>query len=138
LLEEGIVKVVSGKRAHCQLDRKGACGCCLACAPPGSGEVSLEADNRIGAEVGDRVRLHVETKGVFWGISALYLFPAVGLIVGIILGNTIAARSSLRMDPDNAGILFGTGLMLLFFLIGRLYGRKKVKYSASILEILDK
>lgn len=136
MLEEGIVvEVRNSGKAFVELERKSSCGVCSACSISSSGKMNIEADNPIGAKPGNRVKIDIKAKGLVLGIIAIYLLPALGLIFGIIFGSKISEEFSLGMNPDNFGMLLGVILMFLFFIIARYYGRRRILYSAEIVEI---
>jgi len=126
LLEEGtVVRIEGDGKALVELERKAACGACCACSFSAGGKMQLEVGNSVSAKAGDRVRLDIEAKGLVVGMAMLYLLPALGLIFGIVLGERVSSE---------VGVLFGLILMFLFFLIGRFYSRRKVSYTAHILD----
>jgi len=129
VLEEGVVGKIDGKgKASVELERGSSCKSCCACSQVADGKMMIEAANPIEAQPGDKVRLYIETKGFLLGIVMLYLLPALGLFLGIIVGS--------RADSDYIGILLGLILMFILFVGARHYGKRNISYSARIVEII--
>jgi len=126
MLEEGvIVRVKDNRSATVELERKRACGSCSACSGGETGRMTIEAFGPAEVKTGDKVKLNIEARGVVLGIVLLYLLPAVGLIFGILL------------NPGKWGVVLGLIFMPLFFVIARYYGKRKVSYSARIIEMIE-
>ena len=130
MIEKGtVLSLKQDGKALIEIKRKPACQSCKACSLKNGQEVSIEAENIIGARVGDKVKLRIETKGLVLGITMTYLLPALGLIIGILLGNFIGLES-LSVVP---GIIF----MLLLFMAAKWHGKTSIQSQAEVLEKVE-
>lgn len=95
------VTSVSGRQATVSYDRPTAChGDCSKCAG-GCGSMAakecvvVQADNPIGARVGDRVVIEAASSQVFSAIFLVYALPVLLFFVGYFLGDKLTASGSL-------------------------------------------
>lgn len=73
---EGIVKEKSADTVTVSVIREGACGGnCSACGGCGETVIKIAAENRVNAEVGDRVILESDSKKVLFSAFILYILP---------------------------------------------------------------
>ncbi len=99
----------------------------------------VEAINKAGAEVGDRIQLMVGTGAVLKAISLLYLFPILSMLAGGILGDWMAP--GLGLHPSVASAMMAFILFAVALFIVRLSGRRmarKEAYRPKIIRILRK
>jgi sigma-E factor negative regulatory protein RseC len=98
---DAVVVAVEGGRARVEADRRSSCGHCDASGSCGGSllselfgnrPVQVEADNAIGAAVGDRVVLGLPERVMMTGSLMLYLVPLLGLFAGALLGEYFAVR----------------------------------------------
>ena len=95
------VTSISGRRATVSYDRPTAChGDCSKCAG-GCGSMAakecvvVQADNRIGAKVGDRVVIEAASAQVFSAILLVYALPVLLFFAGYFLGEWLSLGGSL-------------------------------------------
>ncbi len=124
MIEEwGTVVQVRGRRAMVRTERSHACEGCASAGfcnlSEGDDVCMVEADNPSHAGLGERVCVAIPTSRFLTGTFFLYLFPLIGLVLGMAVGIAMArARSS--PEPDlfaAAGSVVG---LLAFFLLQRL------------------
>lgn len=115
MIDRGKVFKTEGSSAWVEFPRSSVCEKCGACSLAASGQMTVEADNRLGAKVGDRVEVE---------ISQLlnFLLPLLFLAAGLALGGFIS---------QPAGVIFG----IIFLAAGFLLRRKKFK--AKIVKIFN-
>ncbi len=97
----------------------------------------VEALNKAGAKVGDRIQLMVGTGAVLKAISLLYLFPILSMIGGGVLGDWMAP--GLGLHPSVASAMMAFILFAVALLIVRLSGQRmarKEAYRPKIIRIL--
>ncbi len=105
-------------RAIVQVRRAEACSSCSArgaCQTLGgkTQDITLTLKNSLGARPGDQVVLSLPESRVVQASAVLYLFPALGLICGALLGWFFAADSGRESDPPSIiGSFVGLGLGL--------------------------
>ncbi len=124
MIEEwGTVVQLHGRRALVRTARSHACdGCGSAgfCHFSEADEAcTVEADNPSRAGVGEKVRVAIPTSRFLTGTFFLYLFPLIGLFLGMAAGGALArVQASGEADLFAAcGSLIG---LLVFFLLQRL------------------
>ena len=79
-----IVEIVDSVTAKLKLKRHFACASCGKCATTSEEKyIIVEADNTIGAKVGDRVEVNMETVNVLKAAFIAYTIPLLALLLGI-------------------------------------------------------
>ena len=113
LLPEGRAEVVHIRQSACSGD-------CHKCSGCGAAQETLifEAENPIGAQVGDKVIVTSRTGAVLRGAAVLYLLPLVLFFLGYLL------------SPWAAGIGFALGIACVV-----LYDRKIARNEKTIYRI---
>lgn len=138
---EDIGKVirVSGDKAFIEVERSSACAQCglqeveeIAAG----GKVIFEAINLARANIGDRVKVRVESLAYMKASAFIYGIPVLLLIIGAMLGVYLAEK--LNKSSENMSVLFGIcgliiGIVVLFLFRKR--GARK-EYLPVIVEVL--
>jgi sigma-E factor negative regulatory protein RseC len=139
--EEGIVSRVDLSGTWVKTLRSDACDSCSSkgtCHTLGGGrEMEVSAINSIGARVGDRVVLKMDTAAFLKGTFLVYMFPILLLVGGAALGEWIS-RGSEPQSPLSS-ILFGIGglafgLILMKMIASRL--SKRDDYRPHIARVI--
>ncbi|HUT99592.1 MAG TPA: SoxR reducing system RseC family protein [bacterium] len=115
MIETGrVLKRLDGGRVEVEVVRHEDCGECKICANlAGDGPNTVIADNPIGADEGECVRIEIEPKRMV-GLSALvFLFPILAFVAGYVLvaifvGQGTAGQTAL-------GVAGGAVLLVLSF-----------------------
>jgi sigma-E factor negative regulatory protein RseC len=135
----GTVRKIDGDKAYVEVERTSACAQCglqeiedLAAG----GKVVFEAFNMIKADMGDRVKVRVQSVAYMKASLFIYGIPVLFLISGAILGAYLAGRSNKSVDTMSAffgflGLIVGIILLALFRKKG-----KKVEYMPVIVEVI--
>lgn len=141
--EEGLVfKLgVSGvETAWVRTTRSSACKACSSrqtCQGEASGkEMEVEAINTAGAKVGDRIVLNINTSSLLKATFLLYVFPVLAMIVGALIGQSIALNKG--SDPSGMSALFAFLFFGLAFVVIRMTGKrlsKDASYKPEIIKV---
>ena len=126
--EQGTVIKIDAQGTWVKTTRSSACAGCSAkgscLSKPGGDEREVNAINTIGAVVGDRIVLGIETAPLLKATFLLYIFPIIALIFGAFLGHEFAGN--LQMDATNVSVLSG----LIFFASAVLIMRRRANRLA--------
>ncbi|MBC2703760.1 SoxR reducing system RseC family protein [Desulfobacula sp.] len=113
ITENGIVTKANQSVAWIKTTRSGACESCSSQKSCGTAnnqkEITVDVKNTLNVEKGDHVVIGLETKPMLFLTFFLYVFPIILLIIGAVIGNSLAP--SLQMDPSFASMISG----FLFF-----------------------
>ena len=94
--ERGTIVKIDSHGTWVKTSPSSACAGCSArgsChSRPNDSDVEVNAINEIGAAVGDRIVLGIETAPLLKVTFLLYVFPIIALLVGAFVGNGIAAN----------------------------------------------
>ncbi|MBW1990240.1 MAG: SoxR reducing system RseC family protein [Deltaproteobacteria bacterium] len=143
-IEEGIiVSVTDDGHARVKTRRCEACDHCAAregCRVMGGGkEVEFLVKNTLDAAPGDRVAVGVSDASFMKATFLVYFVPMMGLVAGALLGNRLAAGTSL--DPEAAAVLLGLAGFAVTFAAVRLLANKlgaKTQYQPYMAKILKR
>lgn len=141
--EYGTVVELKGTSVAAVLCKKSSM--CEHCASAGlcqmgddSRSMVVEAQNTLGAEVGDRVKIVTSTKSFLQSSFLLYIVPLIGLVIGAVAGQLIGEYFNLQLDHSLLSAIIGTAFMVGFFMIIRV-GSKAIPretFMPRIVEIL--
>jgi len=99
---------------------------CENCATGGSCQVGsagrdrlVEANNALGAAVGERVRVAVSTRSFLQSGFIVYIVPLLALVAGALLGKLTGEHVAGGADPELLSALFGIGFLVGSFLVIR-------------------
>ncbi|PLX85197.1 MAG: hypothetical protein C0617_05800 [Desulfuromonas sp.] len=144
MLEEiGTVVELKGKQRAVVLCKRGSF--CEHCASSGlcrmgddEKSMLVQAQNQIGARVGDRVKIATTTKNFLQSSFFLYIVPLIGLIVGAGLGQVIGMQLENGPDPNLLAALIGTAFLVGTFLVIRVGSRAipEETFMPRIIQIL--
>lgn len=119
--EYGTVVAVQEDRAVVRIKRHSACGDCKACEMGVSNltELNVDVKNNLGANVGDKVKIEMQTPDVLKAAFLVYTIPLMALLTGIVSVYLVTGKTG---EP-NEGLMIaaGTALMILsgFFVKSR-------------------
>jgi sigma-E factor negative regulatory protein RseC len=139
--EEGIVTKIGSKTAWVKTMKTGACKACSArssCHNLGGGkEMEVEAINRAGAKVGQKVVLSFDTSPLLKATFMLYVFPILALLVGAFIGQEMAPF--FNFDTSMLSAIMGFSLFGLTLLFVKSKGNKlaeKDEYQPKVIRII--
>jgi len=139
--EQGVVLRTDSGTAWVKTVRSSACeGCTAKGSCHGAGgerEMEVKAINSVGARVGDRIVLSLETASLLKVTFLIYVFPIVLLIVGAALGQTLAYR--IGFSPSGLSVLLGFAFFLTALFIIKARANKMARknaYQPKITKIL--
>ena len=128
--EIGTVKELIGKSATVVFERNSACSSCKACQVGAGGRMYIEAENKIGAKPGDRVRLEIENMVILKAALVVYFVPGVAFVTGVLLGNSLG-------DSETAGLGLGVLLLVISLAGASIYSkRKKDQFGVKLMEVV--
>lgn len=111
-----IIEIVDKKTAKLKMQRHSACASCGKCATTSEKkDVIVEVDNTIGACVGDRVKVNMETVNVLKAAGIAYIVPLIALLIGTIATYFILGLFKVSGNIDVISGIVGVALMLLSF-----------------------
>ncbi|WP_286315590.1 SoxR reducing system RseC family protein [Romboutsia ilealis] len=106
-----IVEIVDSVTAKFKLKRHSACASCGKCATTSEEkDIIVEVDNTIGAKVGDRVEVNMESVNVLKASFIAYTIPLLALLLG-----TVGTFYFLKMISITNNIEIISGLVGLIF-----------------------
>lgn len=116
-VEEGIVIETAGNKAMIKPGKHDECVCCGAC--PGTDNPIFEADNNIGAKVGQRVLYEVVDTYKIKSALIIFAAPLAAAFLGVFAGGEIAeamARNILTgMIVGGAAAFLITGIIIKIY-----------------------
>lgn len=132
----GIVIEEMGSYLKLRLMRHTACGSCGAChLGDEQKDITLIAKNDANAHKGDLVEVEMATNGVLSAAFIMYVIPLVGLLTGLLAGNSLFGGN------DLITAFSGLVVMSIAFLIIKLNDKKFLKndkYIAHVIRIIQK
>jgi sigma-E factor negative regulatory protein RseC len=141
--EQGLVIRVDSTGTWVETGKSEACESCSshgACHTLGGGKaVEVPVLNPIGAGIGDRIVLRMDTSRLLKATFLVYMFPVLMLILGAGVGEWIARSAGLDSPASPALLGFGglaVGLLIMRVLANRL--ARKDEYRPRIVKILGK
>jgi sigma-E factor negative regulatory protein RseC len=141
--EQGLVVRVDHTGTWVKTGKSEACESCSskgACHTLGGGkEVEVPVLNPIGAGIGDRIVLKMDSSRLLKATFLVYMFPILMLILGAGVGEWIARSAGLDSPVPPALLGFGcfsAGLLIMRALANRL--ARKDEYRPRIVKILGR
>jgi sigma-E factor negative regulatory protein RseC len=139
--EEGIVFKIDSQTAWVKTIKTSSCKACAArssCHSLGGGkEMEVEAINRAGAKVGQKVVLSFDTSPLLKATFMLYVFPIIAMVVGAFIGQKMA--TFLNFDASMLSAIIGFSFFGLTILFVKSRGNKlakKEEYQPKIIRII--
>lgn len=110
--EYGTVISLDQMRALVRIQRHAACGDCKACAMGVSNlsQLDVDVENKLGAQVGDLVKIEMQTPDVLKAAFYVYTIPLLALLLGIAMGYYLTSRAG--APNEMIMIALGAGMML--------------------------
>jgi len=136
----GKVVKIAGDKAFVEVERSSACAQCglqeVEELAAGGKKPVFEALNTVKANIGDRVKVRVESVAYMKASAFIYGIPVLLLIIGAIFGAYLAEKLNKSSDAMSAlfsicGLIIG----ILFLFLFRKRGTKK-EYMPVIVEVI--
>lgn len=146
LEEEGIVVKVEEGYAFIHTERGTSCdGCsakssCHSMSDTNSGIMEMRAINDMGAKVGDRVKVAIDSVIFLKSSFLVYVLPLIVMITGGIIGESYAKNNMPGADADLVAGAVGISCLIISFLLIRLWSKsleKKREYQPQIIRIIS-
>jgi len=141
--EEGIVIEDRNGRVVIRAERSSSCDNCASkslCHSGASGEEGLiEAENPVGARVGDHVVFTVGAGSIMKAGVLLYLVPILCFIAGVVLGQTAGTALLPSANADLVSGVFGVVFLVLAFIGIKLYSKSLAgnkSYSPQVIKVV--
>lgn len=139
--EIGVVTRVEKETAWVKTHRKGGCETCAykgVCRSLGDGkEIEVQVINNIGARIGDRVRILLDSGKLFNIWFLIYIVPILMLLMGALLGEEISKY--IGINHSAGAVVVGFAFFCLGFVILRLRSNAiagKAAYQPRISKII--
>ncbi|MFQ5737108.1 MAG: SoxR reducing system RseC family protein [Thermodesulfobacteriota bacterium] len=142
--EHGIVVQLKGRTVLIKTRQSSACEGCASKKSCSSGQAAgedafIEAENTVGAEVGDRVVFSVGAGSVLKAGALLYLVPIISFIFGVVIGQTEAVGALLPgQNPDLVSGVLGIIFLALAFIGLKVYSAfldKNTTFRPKVLRV---
>lgn len=133
--EHGVVIEEKGRTVLIRAEQKSTCESCVSkssCQVLGDSEMLIEAENPVGARVGDRVVFSAGAASIMKAGVLLYLVPVLCFIFGVVLGQMLSADFFPDRNPDLVSGLFGAFFLAVAFVGLKLYNRLIEKGKAHL------
>lgn len=110
--EYGKVVNVNDNKATIKIKRNSACGDCKACELGVSNlsELDIEVENTMGAELGDNVRIEMQTPDLLKAAFVVYTIPLMALLAGVVGTYFVTGKNG---SPDEL-LMVGVGFSMMF------------------------
>ena len=140
LTEEGVVEKLLKQKARIRIKRSSSCAACESrgfCQTLNDREATLEVENHLHAQVGDRVVISMPTQSLIKVSLLVYILPIVTLILGAYAGQVWAQARQIPSTMPSI-IAGGAALGLTFWVLKRLErtAQEKNRYQPRMTRIL--
>ncbi len=122
----GIITETRGETAAVNLQRHLICGECGKCGIMSESKrsITIEAQNPIRAEKGQRVVIESDDRQVIFLAFMLYIVPLGGLVAGILSWMQFAGNLGFTGTLELQAVAFGFALMVFIFFLIRKWDRR--------------
>lgn len=133
-----IVGIIDEKTAKLKMQRHSACASCGKCTTTSEKkDIIVEVDNSIGAKLGDRVAVNMESMNVLKAVGIAYIFPLISLLIGTIgtyyVLQLIENTKNIEVISSTVGIII---MVISFFILRK--NDSKLRESRQYIPIITK
>lgn len=133
-----IVGIIDEKTAKLKMQRHSACASCGKCTTTSEKkDIVVEVDNSIGAKLGDRVAVNMESMNVLKAVGIAYIFPLISLLIGTIgtyyVLQLIENTKNIEVISSTVGIII---MVISFFILRK--NDSKLRESRQYIPIITK
>jgi sigma-E factor negative regulatory protein RseC len=133
-----IVGIIDEKTAKLKMQRHSACASCGKCTTTSEKkDIVVEVDNSIGAKLGDRVAVNMESMNVLKAVGIAYIFPLISLLIGTIGTYYVLQFIENTKNIEVISSIVGIIIMLISFFILR-KNDSKLRESRQYIPIITK
>lgn len=133
-----IVGIIDEKTAKLKMQRHSACASCGKCTTTSEKkDIVVEVDNSIGAKLGDRVAVNMESMNVLKAVGIAYIFPLISLLIGTIGTYYVLQFIENTKNIEVISSIVGIIIMLISFFILR-KNDSKLRKSRQYIPIITK
>ncbi|HHX61288.1 MAG TPA: SoxR reducing system RseC family protein [Epulopiscium sp.] len=140
MAQTGIVESIKEKNVYVKVIREEACAHCKMCTTGinEGKECVIEAVNKCGAHVGDKVEIDVQNNYFLRATAIMYGIPLVALMIGIILSLAILQSQGVK-GAELISAFIGLGLTAIVYTIinKREKNNKNTEYLPIAVSKLD-
>jgi len=131
-----IRRILKEDIAEVEFKSSSACSKCGKCSLGVSGDVFIEAVNKIGAKKGDKVE--VEISSVVSSSFIVYILPVIFIVLGYFIGVQVHPLWGLKISMESLGIVFALIFLFISFVLLKLYDLFVSKIGKPCAEIIRK
>ncbi|HHV61256.1 MAG TPA: SoxR reducing system RseC family protein [Firmicutes bacterium] len=137
--EVGTVVAVKGDGVTVEIARSAMCSKCKMCNL-GPGTARIDADNSIGAEVGDMVAVEMETRNVMAAAFVAYMVPLAFMIAGFLIGPSFSRWLGLARVSQAITAITGIVFLVLSYAFVYYYDKKAnpSKFRARVTKLIER
>jgi len=128
--EEGIIIKIHGDIATVRVKSSSLCSHCKACIMGDDGYMTAEAENTIGAKIGDKVGLSVNSKMLLGSSLLVFGLPLLVLLISVILADLV-------FDNQIFSLSIGLALFFLSFIPIKIYDKHLRKTNVCGIKIVE-
>ena len=133
-----IVGIIDEKTAKLKMQRHSACASCGKCTTTSEKkDIIVEVDNSIGAKLGDRVAVNMESMNVLKAVGIAYIFPLISLLIGTIGTYYVLQFIENTKNIEVISSIVGIIIMVISFFILR-KNDSKLRESRQYIPIITK
>lgn len=133
IVEQGTIKEIKGASALIEAKRSAECESCASkalCSPDSDDMMLIEADNPVGAEVGNKVLFSMPASAVLKAGTLVYLLPLICFIIGVVIGQIAVPVVAPELNKDLVSAAIGFIFVVFAFGFIRYYGRSVERTNA--------
>jgi positive regulator of sigma E activity len=93
--------------------------------------MEIEALNKAGAVIGQKVKVIVHTYAYMKGSMVIYGFPALMLVIGAVTGKEVMPRFFPSLDTDSLSAIFGFSFLIASFILVKIWSGTQTKKTTS-------
>lgn len=133
-----VIEIVDNKTAKLKVQRHSACASCGKCTTTSEKkDVLINADNSIGAKIGDHVEINMDNIKVLKATSIAYLLPLAGLFIGTVVSYFVLQNNDVLLNLEFISGIVGIIFMIITFCFIK-NKDKKFKDSKNFVPIITK
>jgi len=133
-----VSKIIKEGLAEVEFKAGSACAKCGRCSMGVSGEMFIEAENKMGAKVGDMIEVEILPSSLLASSFLIYIVPIIFLVVGYFVGVSVHPLILSGLSLESFGIIFALLFMFISFILLKVYDRYLSQAGKPCAKILRK